>query len=348
MTDTNLVTSSASSETNSDEFISSPTSSGSMQSISRLESFFGAFSVWHKDGVRGDRGLTVRAAMNASGLNWEVERKPLFYRAGEELAAVPGQVGLFRGSDGAYLASVSEDYQVLQNAESFDFLDSLVEEGVCRVETAGALYGGRVIFVLASFGEEFEVVKGDRVRHFALLVNSHGAGRSLRVLNTTVRVCCANTVAYALGKGQGQGISLRHTASLFERMEASKSILVNTGAAFSKYKEMAGWLQSQKFNGPQMKDLIAQVFPIEEGLGKRATDNIEEKRSTVLRYFIDGIGQDIPGVIGTGWAAYNAFTQWDTYDEARQSRPDGRFARILLEGQSVTARATPILLEMLK
>ena len=72
---------------------------------------------------------------------------------------------------------VSDRYQVVQNEEAFAFTDGLLGEGV-TYETAGALQGGKRVFLLARLPQRF-IIAGDEIMPYFVIMNSHdGAVRS--------------------------------------------------------------------------------------------------------------------------------------------------------------------------
>jgi len=108
---------------------------------------------WHRKGVILDSPPTSAEAIEAAGMNWEVDKRQLFYHAWDTPALfgprpvfkeVENRFGLFRMTDNKLFGVVSKEYQVVQNRESFEFFDPLVREGVASYETAGVLTDGRV------------------------------------------------------------------------------------------------------------------------------------------------------------------------------------------------------------
>src|SRR4051794_3431816 len=164
------------------------TSSDSMMSVRAMP--------WHRLGVVLDeRPPTLAAAIAAAGLDWRVVQVPVHRHdgldgnPGAEVAGVRANV---REDNGALLGLVSDDYRVVQNTEAFAFLANLIGSEL-HFETAGSLWAGRAVWVLAELPDHVQV-GGDAVRRFVLVTTRHDGTAAVRALVTPVRVVCANTL----------------------------------------------------------------------------------------------------------------------------------------------------------
>ena len=62
---------------------------------------------------------------------------------------------------------------MFQNKSAFDFFDQIVQERLAIFETAGALKGGRHIWMLARLPRTLRAAGDDEIRPYVLLANSH-------------------------------------------------------------------------------------------------------------------------------------------------------------------------------
>ena len=110
---------------------------------------------------------SIDEALDKSGLGWAVatapvlvERQPAWTLAGRErpaqLERAQGYKATLRSDTGALLGIVGADYELLDNREAFRFLDELIGSRL-HFETAGSLWGGRRVWVLARLPEWVEV-----------------------------------------------------------------------------------------------------------------------------------------------------------------------------------------------
>lgn len=96
---------------------------------------------WHRLGRVLENAPTSRDAIREAGLDWTVEQQKV-YTEGPEVVdedgisrpqiAIPNMLANVRSDTRTVLATVSQAYSVVQNADAFDFLDSLVglQDGV--------------------------------------------------------------------------------------------------------------------------------------------------------------------------------------------------------------------------
>ena len=291
---------------------------------------------WHGFGTYvGDEDILSDEAIIRAGLDWEVGLKPLFSHTDDHgVIDINSHEAIIRLSDGKPLGIASPNYHPVQNRESFNFLDALVEDGEVRYHTAGALFGGAKVWLLAK-AHESEIIPGDKVDHYLLLYTGHDGKTKFRCFFTNVRVVCANTARIALREGIRSGIGIRHTKNVMHRIEDAREALgmarhsFDTNAKF--FRELAGTPFSMK----QWVELCERTFPTEDDSGKVAVTRAENNRRVLTNLYMDGRGTEIPGVRGTAWGAYNARTEYSSYQfPTRGSNGDERRFASLVDGPS--------------
>jgi phage/plasmid-like protein (TIGR03299 family) len=121
-------------------------------------------------------------------------------------------------------AGMSEHYGVMQTGVMLDFLDNLVADAGMLYQSAGALHGGKTVWILASLGEEWTI--GDS-RHvpYILATTTHDGSGSVTVTPTTVNVVCANTLSAAMVSRDEQRINIRHTSGVVDNLRAASDTL---------------------------------------------------------------------------------------------------------------------------
>jgi len=305
---------------------------------------------WHQLGVYvGDEPITSADAITASGLDWTVETKDIFAQVTDDppvLNKVEGYKSIVRVTDNKILGVTGNRYVPVQNKEAFTFMDSLVDEGLMRYHTAGSLRGGKNIWMLAKIGQ-VEILPGDAVDKFLFLYNSHDGSRALRCFFTATRVVCANTAAIALSGGKGQGLYLRHTASIHDKLVEGKQILGIAQQEFRNFEDFARKLAGKQVSVAQVETFTSSLFPDPPEHVKNS--RVGEKRELFLELFEQGIGQDIKGVAGTGWALYNALVEFSNYKNPARGKnaQERRFeSSILGASTSLIGRGTQQLIQL--
>jgi phage/plasmid-like protein (TIGR03299 family) len=273
----------------------------------------------------GDENIDSKTAIIKAGLNWTVSKRNLYAAdASGKPSSIPvdSNKAIVRDTDNTVLGVVGHVYTPVQNLEAFNFMDALVEDGDLRYHTAGSLRSGQRIWLLAQFGRS-EVVPKDVVDKFLFLWNTHDGSGKLRCLFTNTRVVCANTARSALMEGAGEGFSFKHTTNVKNRIEEAREVLGLARQESKLFDERAkGWA---KMKMPVKKwELFSEKLipnPEDEEVSKTRAENA---RSQLTHLFHNGVGQDIPGVRGTGWAAYNAVVEYANFFRSARSQ-DIRF-----------------------
>lgn len=285
---------------------------------------------WHGLGTYvGDQPITSEEAIVKAGLDWTVDKKDLI--AGtvgtNDLYHVESHKAIARVDTGSILGVVGKSYVPIQNQEAFKFMDSLVPEGLMKYHTAGSLRDGKRVWLLAKV-DSYEVVPGDQVDEYIFLWNSHDGTTALKCMPTTVRVVCANTAKAALDEGSAKGISIRHTKNAITNLQEAKEILNTNVKILGKFREFANHSKNVQMNEDKLNKFLMMVVPDPKqgAIGTKAKNT----RIKMKELFETGRGNDLPGVQGTGWAAFNAVTEFANFHRSSNgNRQDRRFESTL-------------------
>lgn len=271
--------------------------------------FYTGETPWHGLGKHVKESPSIADAIVCAGLDWKVRCDDLFTKAGTQ-APMRATV---RESDGRILGVVGADYVPLQNSEAFAFFEPFVAAKEALLETAGSLRDGARVWVLARINRAPSViVKGDEVEKFVLLSNGHDGTMAVRVGFTPIRVVCANTLAMAHGDKASKLLRVRHTKNVVQNIEAIREIVNLADAEFEATAEQFRLLASRGVNGDDLEKYVRKVFYDRAGGVDAKKSKIVEK---VTELFEKGRGNNLPGVRGTFWGAYNAVTEYLAWEK---------------------------------
>ena len=263
---------------------------------------------WHGLGVRLNEPASAAEAIEAAGLNYEVEMKPVSTPDG---VAIQGKQAVVRQDTKQPLGIVGNAYQPIQNHQCFGFLDAIVGEGRLHYHTAGALGQGERIWMLAKLDGEIRIRDSEDVTEkFLLLSNSHDGTSSLRVFFTPIRVVCSNTLAMAERRGRRQGVSIAHKGNLDGKIAEAQEILGFARRFYDGMGEKIDRLASYYPTRTQLADYFRALYPDDPETKNRRAESI---RTTLERLFESGRGQEIPETRRTMWSAFNAVTEYVDY-----------------------------------
>ena len=281
---------------------------------------------WHGLGTRLDEPATAAEAINAAGLNYDVDLRPVETVDG---IPIPQRKAVIRTDSNQVLGVVGNSYQPVQNHQCFGFLDAVVQDGQLRYDTAGALGQGEKVWMLAKLPGEIRVKNSEDVtEQFLLLSNSHDGSSALRVYFTPIRVVCANTLGMAERRSRGQGVSIIHKGDLTVKVAEAQEILGFAKRFYDDLGERINRLASDYPSRRQLEIYFETLYPDQPESKNRRAENV---RKELFRLFEHGRGQSIPETKLTTWAAFNAVTEWVDHHRSTRGRTDQERASRRLE-----------------
>jgi len=184
---------------------------------------------WHGLGTQVNPDASGLDMLRSAKMDWIVQRRVLAMRGLLPNGEVDRSTMLTAELD-AYRAIVRADtnevfqiatkrYKPVQNAEIVEFFKAFCDAGHARIETVGAIDGGRKVWCLAKLnhgGDSDKMIGGvDEAKGYILLATSHDGSLRTIAKTTGVYVVCWNTLSAAVfdEKGRPTGeFMLKHSA----------------------------------------------------------------------------------------------------------------------------------------
>lgn len=287
----------------------------------RNEMFYTGAKPWHGLGTYLDHPATAEEAIVAAGLDWTIDLVPIQTATGD---AIDFAKAIRRSDTGDLFDVVKNDWRPIQNHQAFGFLDAVAGEGKVTYDTAGALGRGERIWLLAKLDGLLRVGKTDDVvEKFLLFTNLHKGGYAAKALFTPIRVVCANTLAAALGhKAADKGITIHHTGEIESKVQEAQRVLRLAVRYYDDLGPIINRLAKHKPGARQLESYFKAMYPdpADPASQPRAAANAKDRREKLFNLFEHGMGNDMPGIKGSTWSAYNAVTEFIDY---RKGRPEG-------------------------
>lgn len=278
------------------------------------EVFTAVKPAWHGLGTTLDHVATAQEAIEAANLTWEVKPEPIYLA---DQTQIVDKLAIVRQDSKDVFGIVSDRYKPIQNIEAFGFMDALTGQGQAIYESAGALGNGERVWILTHVPGDIVIdrQKDDVTRKYILLTNSHDGKRSLRAFFTPVRVVCANTLAMAMsGVDTREGIAIRHTGEIKNKVAEAQHILGLAVKYYDGMSEVFNMLANKQVTQVKVKGFLETLIPN----NKDAKHNTrkENVRAEIERLFVNGNGNNLPGVKGTAWALINGVAQYITHSRS--------------------------------
>ena len=202
-----------------------------------------------------------------------------------ELIPAKGFKANLREDTGEVLGIVSDEYEVVDNRDAFRFLDALIGSEL-YFETAGSLWGGRRVWVLARLPESIEL-GGDQSATYVYVANSHDGSMAVTAAATPIRIVCANTLGAALRQSEHgvhaeRTFRFRHTGNLQAKFAEARQVLGMTINYQTQFKALADRLALEPISDGTLERRVLRHLWVtdDENLGRRRAARTASGRSS--------------------------------------------------------------------
>lgn len=300
---------------------------------------------WHGLGVNVAEAVTSEHALRLAGLDWKVEKLPTYYTVGDRTIRANDEYALVRSDTGAMIAAAGKQYKPIQNSDGFSFMDAVLQQYGARYETAGALFGGKKVWMQALLPNlTFSVAPGDEVTAYATFINPHVPGEAAVCFPTTDRAVCQNTLRIAERGSKHKGIRLAHRGNMDAKIGAAQEALGLAVRQVATFREQAEALVKAPVASIRhyANDVLDAVLEVTEAQAKLGADVLAaalqvteaqrelarkdfaakiERREEALEDILERYDSErcgVGGIRGSAWAALNAVTEHVDHTGRRQ------------------------------
>lgn len=272
---------------------------------------------WHRLGTVLDDRFTAEQAMEYAHLGgWNVRKAPLTTAVlgedGVTAVEVPNRFATIRTNPitraPEYLGVVGDGYRIIQNEETAELLNALVDEGGAHFETAGALRGGRQVFLSIKLPNGVSVGGVDQIDTYIVAMNGHDGSLAFRFVVTPVRVVCANTQAAALQSAKAT-FSVWHTRNAANTILEAREALDLTFTYLDGFADEAERMVNTPMTTSEFVAFTKRIFgSVDEDAAPRTITTATRRDSALMQLFHDA--DTNANIRGTRWAAYQAVTEY--------------------------------------
>lgn len=275
---------------------------------------------WYEtQGITLKNVTSLDVALKLSGLDFEVEKKPVYFNstfgmtneAGKNLppkfTKIEGQFTTVRTDTMQPFGVVTDAYEILQNRDAFDFLDSLVVEGA-KFETAGFFKkNGAASYITMS--TEPMTILGDEFDPFMMISNGHDGGSAVKVCLTAIRAVCRNTAILALKKASNL-VTVQHSKKMYDKLLVAKEVLLANTKYMEELKIVAEELAVKPFSEEAFEALAYKLYPIEE----EKSEIIQIRNLAQIEHLLRAYKQDdLQNFNNTAWKALQAVSDVNSH-----------------------------------
>jgi phage/plasmid-like protein (TIGR03299 family) len=290
--------------------------------ITKKNSFFSRKELaWHGLGQILDQDIvTAKEAMVASQSDFEVI-KDIGY-----VEVAPGQ---FKASNSHYftyrtdtndiLGVVGNDYEVVQNAQAFDFIDNIIMGGDASFETAGVIGNGAKIFITAKLPTHVKLGGEDIIEKYIFITTTHdGSGKIIAAI-TPIRIVCNNTLNFALSHC-AQKVTFKHTKNVHNKLDMAHKLMGLTNKYYDEFQTLMESLRQTPVRKGNVLNVTTKLFLTPEEYASSKSMNFQYRSSrlvstrkaniidSIIHSIDEGVGQEFHR--GTGLWLMNGITTY--------------------------------------
>jgi phage/plasmid-like protein (TIGR03299 family) len=274
---------------------------------------------WHGLGNQLTAHQPLEVWAKQAGMDWHIRESPVCFKTGHAgcagtIESYPENKVLFRSDTNEPLSVVSQRFKVVQPNEILEFYRDLTEVSGFELETAGLLKGGRKIWALARTGQSSTLKGNDVSNAYVLLATACDGTLATTAQFTSIRVVCNNTLAVALGAGNG-AVKVKHSTS-FDAQTVKRQLGISVSAWSSFMYQMKG-LSERKVKTHEAMNYLSRVF-FDEDKGEAGGGSGRTLAKVMTLFDGHGRGAELASAKGTAFGLLNSVTEF--VDHERRAR----------------------------
>lgn len=240
--------------------------------------------------------------LEANGLNWKVNKEPLFTEDGKPT----NHFGIYRNDNDGFLGCVGNQYRPYQNFEMAELMVR-ASEGIGLETSRGSfLQQGKKVYMQIALDDKF--IGTDTIKRHITCLNSHDGSTAIGFGSANQVVVCENTF-YMAYKESGMN-KFRHSANSKEAVErAMKDLRVTIGLdekLMKSYEIMA----ESKIGDEIFSKVMQKAFNVD--LDKKMGDISKQKQNQLIEVN-QVIESELESHGATLWGLFNAVTYYTNH-----------------------------------
>jgi phage/plasmid-like protein (TIGR03299 family) len=278
-------------------------------------------TTWHAIGKDVNECKDMAQVLEKSGLDYTVTKQPVYNFDGVDYAQIPNRFVTTRDNDGHTYDVVSDQFEIIQNRDAFDFVNYIGDD--LSFEKAGETANG-MIYIIGKLPEVN--ILGDAFIPHVIFRNGFNGKVKITAAVCPLRLVCQNQFNFAF-KNTANTMTIRHVRNAESKLIEARETLRLAADYMQELNTMAERFAGMKISGARAEKVAKYLFPIPEDtrINPMKLKVLTEGREKFKRA-IDA--DDNANFKGTAWGLINAYTDLITHKEPagkREDRFEGKF-----------------------
>ena len=283
-------------------------------------------STFHNFGTDVTSAKSIDEVLKIANLDYKVNTEPVYFPTeigSSELSKVPGKLLTIKEATREPIAIVSDKYQVCQNRDAFDFIDSIHDD--VDFVSAGETHSN-LIYIIAKM--QNVKVLGDDITPFIIFQNSHDGLSSVKATICPLRIVCQNQFNISFKKSPNT-VRIVHSSGMDNKLVAAREMLQDVAAYMDTFREEAENLATVKLSTDRLIDAFNNVFKYDpDKMSSRQIVTFDENLTEFLNAYKSDDNQNFKGTV---WGGINGAADYLTHHTSkRPSSQESRFVNVTL------------------
>ena len=258
-----------------------------------------------------------------AGLNWTVEKEPIYFQDGNKKIAVNGRYAMVRSDNKHAIGLVGNDYTAFQNHQLLDWANGLREFVDVQFHSAGELHGGKRVWLMLRLDEKAWKWNGGEVFPRFFLGNAHDGSKTLTLTPSTIDVICQNALNMAFKNvAMVDGFRIHHGAEIVHKAREAQKLVIQCSEAWKETRRDLDVLAHFPVKPGIVDTLLEEVFgKIEKDASKAKVTRRKNLKDSVMDVYNGDHGKTARGE--NLWNAFSAVTEIIDHESPFHSESDG-------------------------
>ena len=207
--------------------------------------------------------------------------------------------------------SVTSKYEIIQDYDSFSFLDCVPEAEIKKV---GLNHDRTMSYLIAKIPEI--TILGDNYENYLCVRNYQNGRGNFEVTICPLRIVCQNQFNIAF-KESPNTITIRHSRQAPDRIESAKKVITAHNEYYKTLQIQANEWATTHVGAYSIQQVVEDLFPIKEDMKEFQKERMEELRHLFNKALNSNDNQNFKNSV---WGMINAYSDYITHREpARQT-----------------------------
>jgi len=246
-----------------------------------------------------DRTLDL---LNATGLAWEVKKKPLYAMNEAGINVPTNSYGIFKGDK--HLGTTGERYEPFQNYQLAETIINATERLNLPKLRGGSLCDDTKIYLQAEL--QSDIIGKSEIKRYVTALNSHNGTSAIGFGSSNTVVVCQNTFYMAYKELTKFKHTINAESRVKDAVELLKLTLINDEMLMEDFKVMA----NKPLNDEIVERVIRNLFKVDKDMKQ---DDVSTRKVNQLSEFGTAIHKSIEEQGSTIWALFNGVTRYTNH-----------------------------------